>query len=423
MKTLVCEMCGGNNLLKQEGVYVCQNCKTQYSVEDAKKMMIEGTVDVSGSTVKVDNSAKLDNLYKVARRARDDGNTAQAYKHYEQIQMEDPDNWEPAFFVSLYSAIDILKNDSPGDSVRVSGGRVSLGGNYRSGIGSAIRTVYNCLDGVFDLIEEIQDYDEQQNAVDEVTAYTNSFKNSLRDIIENENRRMASEISEYSSQVEGGTVQVMSMSSQNKKTANEYYSALSNIIDLAESRIKRVEEVVGKRRIDEYWDAHQDEKNALESERESLNSQIDKFSDDITVIPGYNEMVENQQRIEQEKSSEMSSVARPKTGLFLTGIIAGIIIAIISWATFWGYAGPSFLNITLFILSVVLTFTCLITLIKKTKMYKTHRTNVNSEHEQKLQALREKYSRVTSEVDAINNKIAPLRNRIDAIDTELTRPR
>jgi len=41
MKQLVCEMCGGNDLIKQDGVFVCQNCKTKYSVEEAKKMMVE----------------------------------------------------------------------------------------------------------------------------------------------------------------------------------------------------------------------------------------------------------------------------------------------------------------------------------------------------------------------------------------------
>ena len=59
MKQLTCEMCGSTDLLKQDGVFVCQSCGCKYSVEEAKKMMIEGTVDVSGSTVKVDNTDKL----------------------------------------------------------------------------------------------------------------------------------------------------------------------------------------------------------------------------------------------------------------------------------------------------------------------------------------------------------------------------
>ena len=71
MKQLTCELCGGTDLVKQDGVFVCQNCGTKYTVEEAKKMMIEGTVDVQG-TVKIDASDKVKNLYIMARRAKDD---------------------------------------------------------------------------------------------------------------------------------------------------------------------------------------------------------------------------------------------------------------------------------------------------------------------------------------------------------------
>ena len=57
MKQLVCEMCGSTDLLKEEGVFVCQSCGCKYSVEEAKKMMVE----VEGA-VTVQNAAQLDNL-------------------------------------------------------------------------------------------------------------------------------------------------------------------------------------------------------------------------------------------------------------------------------------------------------------------------------------------------------------------------
>ncbi len=38
MKQLTCKMCGSNDLVKQDGVFVCQNCGCKYSVEEAKKM-------------------------------------------------------------------------------------------------------------------------------------------------------------------------------------------------------------------------------------------------------------------------------------------------------------------------------------------------------------------------------------------------
>ena len=41
MKQLTCEMCGSTDLMKQDGVFVCQSCGTKYSVEEAKKMMVD----------------------------------------------------------------------------------------------------------------------------------------------------------------------------------------------------------------------------------------------------------------------------------------------------------------------------------------------------------------------------------------------
>ena len=81
MKQLTCEMCGSTDLMKQDGVFVCQSCGTKYSVEEAKKMRVEGTVEVTGSTVKVDTSTELANLYQLARRARDDNNSEDAEKY------------------------------------------------------------------------------------------------------------------------------------------------------------------------------------------------------------------------------------------------------------------------------------------------------------------------------------------------------
>ena len=49
MKVLTCEMCGSTNLIKQNGVFICQSCSTKYSVDEAKKMMVEGSVTINKS--------------------------------------------------------------------------------------------------------------------------------------------------------------------------------------------------------------------------------------------------------------------------------------------------------------------------------------------------------------------------------------
>ena len=60
MKQLTCEMCGGTDLIKDGGVFVCQTCGCKYSVEEAKKMMIEGTVEVQGTVQAVSYTHLID---------------------------------------------------------------------------------------------------------------------------------------------------------------------------------------------------------------------------------------------------------------------------------------------------------------------------------------------------------------------------
>ena len=73
MKKLTCELCGSNDFVKEEGLFVCQSCGTKYSPDEARKMMIEGTVEVKG-TIQVDRSSVLENYLSLAEDAmyRDD---------------------------------------------------------------------------------------------------------------------------------------------------------------------------------------------------------------------------------------------------------------------------------------------------------------------------------------------------------------
>ena len=93
MKRLTCEMCGSTDLIKDGGVFVCQSCGTKYSVEEAKKMMIEGTVEVAG-TVKVDNTDKIENYLHMAKSALDSTNNKEAEEYCNRIIEMDVDNYK-----------------------------------------------------------------------------------------------------------------------------------------------------------------------------------------------------------------------------------------------------------------------------------------------------------------------------------------
>lgn len=94
MKQLTCEMCGSTNLVKQDGLFVCQSCGCKYSVEEAKKMMIEGTVDVSGSTVFIDNTKQIENDLKRAKQYENEGDSFSAAEYYNKVLDAEAENIE-----------------------------------------------------------------------------------------------------------------------------------------------------------------------------------------------------------------------------------------------------------------------------------------------------------------------------------------
>jgi len=157
MKKINCELCGSNQLIKQDGVYVCQHCGTKYTAEEAKKMMIDGVVEVTGS-VKLDSSEKLTNLYQIARRAKNDNNAESAAKYYDMILIEDPTSWEATFYVVYFKALEC---------------KIAY-------IQSAAISVNNCVDTVLELIKDnVNGEAEQEDAITEVSIRVIDISNML----------------------------------------------------------------------------------------------------------------------------------------------------------------------------------------------------------------------------------------------------
>lgn len=67
MQRLSCELCGSNDIVKQEGLYVCQHCGSKYSPAEAKKMLVQGTVQIN-YLPSTDNLLELaDNAFKARK--------------------------------------------------------------------------------------------------------------------------------------------------------------------------------------------------------------------------------------------------------------------------------------------------------------------------------------------------------------------
>lgn len=105
MKALVCEMCNSSDILKQDGYFVCQSCGMKYSPEEAKKMMVEGTV-------KFDNSEFVQKYLLNARRAKKKEDWEETEKYYNMVEQNDPTNVEAIFYSSYGKAKASLVDDN-----------------------------------------------------------------------------------------------------------------------------------------------------------------------------------------------------------------------------------------------------------------------------------------------------------------------
>lgn len=93
MKAMQCELCGSTDILKDGDFFVCQNCGTKYTPENAKKMMVEGVVQVEG-TVKVDSSSQIENYLAIGTKAYESKNYQEAENYANQVLEQDNTNYE-----------------------------------------------------------------------------------------------------------------------------------------------------------------------------------------------------------------------------------------------------------------------------------------------------------------------------------------
>lgn len=157
MKILKCEMCQSNELIKQEGFFVCQHCGCKYTVEEAKKLMVEGTV-------KIDDSEELKKLYQAARNAREISDFATAIKHYEKISAKDPNSWEALFYLVVLKANSITNGE----------------------IGSTAISISSSIHRVFQLVKEtINEDKERKEAVQEIVSQCQLYAIALIQMSEN----------------------------------------------------------------------------------------------------------------------------------------------------------------------------------------------------------------------------------------------
>lgn len=132
MKAIVCEMCNGNNVIKQGDFYVCQSCGTKYEPETAKKLMVE-----------FDNSKKINNLRERARRSLEVDDLKHAAEYFKEILDDNPDDWEAYLYSYLGESASFTNKEA---------------GTVARKIGSTVPTAYDMAIKAASNDEELTDY-------------------------------------------------------------------------------------------------------------------------------------------------------------------------------------------------------------------------------------------------------------------------
>ena len=93
MKRIYCEVCGGKDILKDNGVFVCQSCGCQYSLEEVRKMVAgdASAAQPEALASSVDSAEEYRNMLKATRDAMADGRFDSAYANSVYLIAMKPD--------------------------------------------------------------------------------------------------------------------------------------------------------------------------------------------------------------------------------------------------------------------------------------------------------------------------------------------
>ena len=169
MAMIKCEMCGSTDIIKQDGVFVCQSCGIKYSPEEAKKMMVEvaGTVAVKGS-VKVENAVSAESLLKRAfmtleEAIEDEDAFGKADELFDRVLDIDPECAEAYLGKTLVEWR--LKNKEEICNFGLEEVEfLTMGKNYQKAIRFGDETLVNTLEGYVSKVKELDKMETEKQA-------------------------------------------------------------------------------------------------------------------------------------------------------------------------------------------------------------------------------------------------------------------
>ena len=99
MKKMTCEICGSTEIVKNNGIFECKECGTQYSVEEARKLLGENN---KSEVAREDKT--VENCLTLARNAYQSSNLKEAEEYANKAIIVDPENSEAWLLKGLAAA-------------------------------------------------------------------------------------------------------------------------------------------------------------------------------------------------------------------------------------------------------------------------------------------------------------------------------
>lgn len=101
MNAFVCELCGSNDIVKENGLFVCQHCGTKYTADEARKLM---------GTVKIDRMEEFNKYRQAGNTYIVNGDFESAYEYFSKALEIVPDD-EISFMFRVCSKFELSLKD------------------------------------------------------------------------------------------------------------------------------------------------------------------------------------------------------------------------------------------------------------------------------------------------------------------------
>ena len=105
MKLLKCEVCGSAELTKNDNLFTCDYCGAKYTLEAVQSMLKDNKIDISGSTISIDDTSKLKSFIQAAADACEDLLFDDAASYALKALELDPNNSDALFIMAFHSGV------------------------------------------------------------------------------------------------------------------------------------------------------------------------------------------------------------------------------------------------------------------------------------------------------------------------------